>query len=98
MAALHRRAPRQPRGKNSSWPLKIMLDLLHRTASLDSALFHYQNTCADIQSLFSVMGNINESKTKCVVKPEDFLPNAFVQVCIQTGKRFVHEEGLRMKH
>src|SRR5574337_69397 len=73
-------------------------DLLNGSDSLDLALFHEHHTRSDIQGLFPVMGNIDESKTERFVQAQDFLADALVQFQIETGKRFVHEQGFRVKH
>ena len=72
--------------------------LLRRADLLHDPVFHNDNAIAQRHGLCLVMGDINENRIDTLTQFDDFRAHLVAQLCIQIGKRLVHQQRLRLAH
>ena len=77
---------------------RMVEHLLRRPDLLDKAVFHDDDAVPKRHGFGLVMGNIDESRVNALAEFDDFGAHLVPELCIQIGKRLIHQEHLRVTH
>ena len=82
-------------GRDKDVP-RALVDGLRTRRLLDLALVHDSNAVGDRECLLLIMGNIDRRDANLFLYRADRGTHLHAQLCIEIGKRFIHEQYARM--
>ena len=82
-------------GRDKDVP-RALVDGLRTRRLLDLALVHDSNAVGDRECLLLIMGDIDRRDADLFLYRADRGPHLHAQLCIEIGKRFIHEQYARM--